>query len=216
MGRDTDWMTGKDDRHRFVEKFWDEFIVPTITDYIKIPNKSLSFDPDWEANGHMETALQLALRWLETHPVPGAKVRVGRHPGRTPLILVDCPGERDGTILMYGHLDKQPEMTGWREDLGPWQPKMEDGKLYGRGGADDGYALFASVCALCTLVHEKIPRPRVVIVIEFSEESGSVDLPFWVDYFAEEIGQPDLVVCLDSGAGNSEQLWSTTSLRGLV
>ena len=129
----------------FVDDFWDAHIVPTIIEYIRIPNKSPSFDADWEANGYMDQALQLALDWLEEHPVAGSTVHVGKQPGRTPLILGDFPGDLEGTILMYGHLDKQPEMTGWREDLGPWIPKMEDGKLYGRGGADDGYALFASV-----------------------------------------------------------------------
>ena len=202
----------------FVDAFWDDTIVPTITEYIRIPNKSPSFDADWEANGHMEDALQLALRWLEQHPVHGMEITVGRIPGRTPLILVDVPatGDSDATILMYGHLDKQPEMTGWREDLGPWIPKYEDGKLYGRGGADDGYALFASVGALLALAEQGVPHARAVIMIEFSEESGSPDLPAYVDHFKDQIGTPDLVVCLDSGAGNYEQMWSTTSLRGLI
>lgn len=202
----------------FVDSFWDTEIVPTITDYIRIPNKSPSFDANWEANGHMEDALQLALRWLEAHPVEGMKVEVGRLPGRTPMILVDVPatGDSDATILMYGHLDKQPEMTGWRDDLGPWEPKFEDGKLYGRGGADDGYALFASVGSLLALAEQGVPRARVVLMIEFSEESGSPDLPAYVDHYKSTIGTPDLVVCLDSGAGNYDQMWSTTSLRGLI
>ena len=209
-------MVDGDRTQSFVNRFWDEFIIPTITEYIRIPNKSVAFDPDWESAGHMEAALQLALNWLDQHPIPGARVQVGRQAGRTPLLLLDCPGEREGTVLMYGHLDKQPEMTGWRQDLGPWQPKFENGKLYGRGGADDGYALFASICALAALADQDIPRPRVVVLIEFSEESGSPDLPHWVDHFSAEIGEPDVVICLDSGAGNYEQLWSTTSLRGLV
>lgn len=200
----------------FVDKFWDDHIVPTLTEYIKIPNKSPHFDPDWEANGHMEDALQLALKWLEAHPIPDAKIHVGRIPGRTPLILVDVPGETDKTVVLYGHLDKQPEMSGWRDDLGPWKPVYEDGKLYGRGGADDGYALFASVCALKALREQGKKHARCVLLIEFSEESGSPDLPAYVDHFADVIGQPDLVICLDSGAGNYDQLWCTTSLRGMV
>ena len=200
----------------FVNQYWDEHIVPTITDYIRIPNKSPAFDPDWVDHGHMEEALQLALKWVEAHEIPGMKLEVGRLPGRTPLILIEVPGDVDKTIVMYGHLDKQPEMTGWRSDLGPWQPKMEDGKLYGRGGADDGYALFASICALKAMKAQGVAHARCVIMIEFSEESGSPDLPAYVDHFAESIGHPDLVVCLDSGAGNYEQLWSTTSLRGMA
>lgn len=211
-------MTDPTTTSAFVGAFWDEHIVPAITDYIRIPNKSPAFDADWEANGHMEDALQLALAWLGEHPVAGMQVEVGRLPGRTPLILVDVPasGGVEGTVLMYGHLDKQPEMTGWREDLGPWVPKYEDGKLYGRGGADDGYALFASVCALLALAEQGVARSRVVVLIEFCEESGSPDLPAYVDHFADRIGTPDLVVCLDSGTGNYDQMWSTTSLRGII
>jgi len=202
----------------FVGAFWDEHIVPAITDYIRIPNKSPSFDADWEANGHMEDALQLALGWLEEHQVAGMEVEVGRLPGRTPLILVDVPavGDVEGTVLMYGHLDKQPEMTGWREDLGPWKPKYENGLLYGRGGADDGYALFASICALLALAEQGIPRARIVVLIEFAEESGSPALAAYVDHFKDRIQTPDLVVCLDSGTGNYDQMWSTTSLRGII
>lgn len=199
-----------------IDRFWDDAIVPTLVDYIRIPNKSPSFDADWEANGHMEAVLQLALSWLEAHPVPGSKVTVGRIPGRTPLILVEVPGDLPGTVLMYGHLDKQPEMEGWHEGKGPWIPVIEDDKLYGRGGADDGYALFASVAAVRAMIEEDIARPRIVILIEFSEESGSPDLPAYVSQFREQIGTPDLVVCLDSGAGDYDRLWSTTSLRGML
>jgi len=200
----------------FVNKYWDDHIVPTITEYIAIPNKSPVFDPEWEAHGHMEDALQLALKWIDAHPIPGMKLEVGRLPGRTPLILIDVPGDVDKTIVMYGHLDKQPEMTGWRPDLGPWKPVMEEGKLYGRGGADDGYALFASMCAIKAMKEQGVRHGRCVIMIEFSEESGSPDLPAYVDHFADKIGSPDLIVCLDSGAGNYDQLWSTTSLRGMA
>jgi acetylornithine deacetylase/succinyl-diaminopimelate desuccinylase-like protein len=204
----------------FVERFWDAHIVPTITDYIRIPNKSPAFDPDWEANGHMESVLQLALDWLAEHPIEGATIHVGRKAGVTPLIVVDVPSTApiggDPTVLMYGHLDKQPEMSGWDPKSGPWEPRMEDGKLYGRGGADDGYALFASIAALKALRDQGGHHARCVVLIEFSEESGSPDLPGWVEHFAEIIGSPDLVVCLDSGAGNYDQLWSTTSLRGMM
>lgn len=206
----------KDQILRYVESFWDESIVPTLKDYIAIPNKSPAFDPDWEANGYMEDALQLALKWLETHKPEGSKVIVKREEGRTPLLLVDVPGTQPGRILMYGHLDKQPEMLPWREGLGPWKPVIEDDKLYGRGGADDGYALFASVCAINALHEQGVEHPDAVILVEFSEESGSPDLPFYMDTCEAEIGSPDLIVCLDSNSGNYDQLWCTTSLRGMI
>ena len=164
----------------------------------------------------MEDALQMGKAFMEKHAPDDATLHVGRIPGRTPLLLLDCPGEADGTILMYGHLDKQPEMVGWRDGLGPWSPVREGDKLYGRGGADDGYALYCALAALEAVRREGKKRARVVLLVEFSEESGSPDLPPYMESFAEVIGSPDLVICLDSGAGNYDQLWSTTSLRGMV
>jgi acetylornithine deacetylase/succinyl-diaminopimelate desuccinylase-like protein len=200
----------------FMARIWDEEIIPTLTDYIRIPNKSPAFDPDWEAHGYMEQAVGMFAAWAENklRQFPGASLEVVRLKGRTPLIFIEIPGNVPGTVLMYGHLDKQPEMLGWDADKGPWQPLIQDGKLYGRGGADDGYALFASLAALLALKEQGIAHARTVIVIEACEESGSPDLPFYIDHLAARIGEPDLVVCLDSGCGNYEQLWLTTSLRG--
>ena len=200
----------------FVDGFWEKEIVPAITDYIRIPNVSPMFDADWQAHGHMERALELVKGWVEAHEPEGSTLHVGRLENRTPLLVLEVPGKTDDTILMYGHLDKQPEMAGWRDGLGAWTPVRQGDKLYGRGGADDGYAVFASLCALKALQAQNIEHARVVILIEFSEESGSPDLPPYVEHFKDVIGTPSLVVCLDSGAGNYEQLWSTTSLRGLV
>jgi acetylornithine deacetylase/succinyl-diaminopimelate desuccinylase-like protein len=139
--------------------------------------------------------------------------------GRTPVLFFEVPATKAGstqTVLMYGHLDKQPEFTGWRSDLGPWTPKYEDGKLYGRGGADDGYAVYASIAALQALKAQGKPHPRIVGLIETCEESGSYDLLPYIDALRPRLGDVALVICLDSGAGNYDQLWLTTSLRGLA
>ncbi|SVB79465.1 uncharacterized protein METZ01_LOCUS232319, partial [marine metagenome] len=196
--------------------FWDEEIVPTLEKYIKIPNKSPAFDPNWERAGHMDKVLNLAEEWVEQHRPKNSTLHIKRLKGRTPLIILDIPGERDGDILMYGHLDKQPEMAGWDEGYGPWTPKIEDEKLYGRGGADDGYALFASLGIVNALIDQNVTLPRIVILIEFCEESGSPDLPYYIDEYQDIIGSVDLVVCLDSGAGNYDQFWTTVSLRGMI
>src|ERR1700744_1503517 len=200
----------------FMARIWDDEIVPALTDYIRIPNKSPAFDPDWEKHGHMEKVVNLFSGWAQGKltQLPGSSLEVARLPGRTPLIFIEVPGTAPGTVLMYGHLDKQPEMLGWDEGKGPWQPLIEGGKLYGRGGADDGYAMFASLAALLALQEQGVPHARAVIVIEACEESGSPDLPFYIEHLAARIGTPDLVVCLDSGCGNYDQLWLTTSLRG--
>ncbi len=198
----------------FVNRAWDDSILPQLVEYVRIPNKSPMFDPDWEAHGHMEAAVQLMKRWVESQALEGMRVEVLRLPGRTPVLMVDVPGEVDDCVLLYGHLDKQPEFTGWSEGLEPWTPVLRDGKLYGRGGADDGYALFASLTAIRALQEQGIPHARCVILIEASEESGSPDLAHHIDALGERLGRPSLVVCLDAECGNYEQLWCTTSLRG--
>jgi acetylornithine deacetylase/succinyl-diaminopimelate desuccinylase-like protein len=200
----------------FVGQQWDDEIVPQLIEYIKIPNKSPAFDPEWQSHGYMEEAVTLIESWCRTRPIEGLSVEVVRLADRTPLIYMEVPGQSDHTVLLYGHLDKQPEMTGWREDLGPWIPHIENDRLYGRGGADDGYAAFASLTAIEALQRQGIAHGRAVIIIEACEESGSYDLPFYIDALAERIGSPDLVVCLDSGSGNYDQLWLTTSLRGMA
>ena len=203
----------------FASALWDEEIVPALTEYIAIPAKSPMFDADWAANGHLEKVLTTAAAWVESRKVAGLKLEVVRIPGRTPVIFFEVPATKAGstdTILLYGHLDKQPEFSGWRSDLGPWTPKYENGLLYGRGGADDGYAVYASLTAIMALDAQGIPRPRCVGVIETCEESGSFDLPAYIDILKPRLGNVSLVVCLDSGAGNYEQLWLTTSLRGMV
>ena len=199
-----------------IHNFWDSEIVPTLVDYIKIPNKSPSFDPDWEKHGHMDKVLNLAADWTEKNKPFGSEMIIKKSPGRTPLLLLDIPGTKEGNILMYGHLDKQPEMEGWNDDLGPWEPVIKDDKLYGRGGADDGYALFASIASINALKEQKIDHPRILVLIEFSEESGSPDLPHYMDLCSDIIRSPDLVICLDSGAGDYKRFWTTTSLRGLI
>src|SRR5436309_3563261 len=182
---------------KFVDQRWGDEIVPTLVEYIRIPNKSPAFDPEWAAHGYMDEAVQLFERWARTR-------------------LADVPGEVEDTVLLYGHLDKQPEMVGWADGYGPWIPRLEGDKLYGRGGADDGYAMFGALSALLALRDQSVRHARCVVLIEACEESGSYDLPHYVDHFAERLGNPSLVICLDSGCGNYDQLWLTTSLRGVA
>ena len=198
---------------------WDGDIVQQISDYITIPAKSPSFDADWAGHGHIETVMRNAATWVEAQKVEGLKLEIVRLAGRTPVLFFEVPATKTGstqTVLMYGHLDKQPEFTGWRSDLGPWTPKYEDGKLFGRGGADDGYAVYASIAAIQALKAQNVPHPRIVGLVETCEESGSYDLLPYVDALRTRLGDVGLVICLDSGAGNYDQLWLTTSLRGMA
>ncbi len=207
-----------------ISRAWDGNIVRQLSDYIAIPAKSPMFDPLWAQHGYIDTVVRHAASWVEAQKVEGLKLEVIRLEGRTPVIFFELPASRGAsdapvssqTVLMYGHLDKQPEFSGWRKDLGPWTPKYEDGKLYGRGGADDGYAVYASIAAIAALKSQKLAHPRIVGLIETCEESGSYDLLPYVDALRTRLGDVGLVVCLDSGAGNYDQLWLTTSLRGMA
>jgi acetylornithine deacetylase/succinyl-diaminopimelate desuccinylase-like protein len=201
---------------KYIERVWNEAAVPELVEYVRIPNKSPAFDREWHTNGHMEQAITRFASWARAQELNAATIEIQRLDKRTPLLLIDIPGDSDDCILLYGHLDKQPEMLGWREGLGPWQPVIEDERLYGRGAADDGYAMFACLTALGALQTESIPRARCVVVIEACEESGSSDLPAHLEHLGERLGRPSLVIGLDSGCGNYSQLWCTTSLRGLV
>ena len=200
-----------------IARQWDDEIVPRLLDYIRVPAKSPHFDPSWQAHGHIEHVIRLAEEWARAQPIAGLAIDIVRLPGRTPLLFFEVPGNGDPrTVLLYGHLDKQPEMVGWRADGGPWSPIIDDGKLYGRGGADDGYAIFAALSALGALHAQGIAHARCVGVIETCEESGSYDLPAYLDALKGRLGNVDFVVGLDSGCGDYERLWMTTSLRGLA
>lgn len=199
-----------------VDETWTSSIVPALEQYIRIPNQSPLFDPDWKRNGYMNQAVALARQWVETQGIAGISLDVHELEGRTPVIFMEIEGDASSTVLMYGHLDKQPAMVGWEDGLGPWTPVQRDGKLYGRGGADDGYAIFATIAAIRSVQQQQIAHSRIVVLIECCEESGSVDLPAYIDLLADRIGTPNLVICLDSGCGNYDQLWMTTSLRGSI
>jgi len=197
-----------------IDRTWDTSILDQLKAYIRIPNKSPHFDVNWERSGHMEKAAQLMADWCRAQSVPGMRVEIRRLPGRTPLLLVDVPGESPDCVLLYGHLDKQPEFTGWLPGLGPWEPVIRDGRLYGRGGADDGYAVFSSLTAIAALKQQKVPLARCVLLIEACEESGSTDLPAHLQALGTAIGDPSLVVCLDAECSDYDRVWCTTSLRG--
>jgi acetylornithine deacetylase/succinyl-diaminopimelate desuccinylase-like protein len=200
----------------YVSPLWDKSVIQHLMDYVRIPNKSPAFDKEWREHGYMDAVVAHFEQWAKQQPIEGLAFEVIRLEKRTPLILIEVPGDNSDCVMLYGHLDKQPEMTAWREGLGPWNPVMEGDKLYGRGAADDGYAMFACLSAIGALHAQKIPHARLIVLIEACEESGSGDLPHYIKHLEGRIGQPSLVIALDSGCGNYDQLWCTTSLRGLA
>jgi len=207
----------------FVGRLWEDDILPALTDYIAIPSLSPAYDAEWAANGHMADAVELVRAWCAARPIDGLTVEVHELDGRTPVVVVDVPAagaavhsDPDDAVLLYGHLDKQPPMTGWLDGLGPWTPVRRAERLYGRGGADDGYSAFAALAAIEAVRAEGAGHARCLLLIEASEESASPDLPAHVEALAPRIGSPSLVVCLDSGCATFDRLWATTSLRGNV
>jgi len=200
----------------FAQSVWEEQIVPALVEYVKIPAKSPMFDHAWREHGYLDHAVAQVEAWARTRPVEGLRTEIVRAEGRTPVLLMEVPGHTEETVLLYGHLDKQPEMVGWSAGLGPWTPVLRGERLYGRGAGDDGYAAFAALTAIEALQAQGVPHARCVVLVETCEESGSTDLPFYVDQLAARLGTPGLVVCLDSSCGNYEQLWGATSLRGLI
>ena len=208
------------DVRAMLEARWDDDLVPRLVDYVRVPAKSPMFDANWAGRGELAAVIEEARRWAQALGIAGLSLEVVTLPGRTPCLLFDAPATgglgNARTVLFYGHLDKQPEMSGWREGFGPYIPVIENGRLYGRGAADDGYAVYAALSVIHALDAQGVARPRCVGLIETSEESGSPDLPAYLDALADRFGDVQLVCGLDSGCGNYEQLWVTSSLRGLA
>ncbi|GAA4621387.1 hypothetical protein GCM10023108_54120 [Saccharopolyspora hordei] len=202
-----------------VDQVWDESVLPSLSRLVEIPAVSPAFDAGWAESGHLDAAVEHVRRWVTARGIEGAQVEVVRLPGRTPVLLVDVPataGAADGTVLLYGHLDKQPPVGGWSEGLGPWTPVVRDDRLFGRGAADDGYAGYAAATAVEAVRANGGEHARCVVLLETGEESGSPDLPAYLEHLSDRLGDVSLVVCLDSGAGDYERMWLTTSLRGMV
>lgn len=203
----------------FIENKWDKSALPALMEYISIPAVSPAFNPHWHKQGHLQDALVLAKEWCDSIALENAETRIISPPDKTPVLMIEIAAtdpESKTNVLMYGHLDKQPESSGWDKNKGPWTPVIENGKLFGRGAADDGYSLFAAVISIKALQVQRIKHPRCVILIETCEESGSYDLEYYLDTCQDTIGVPDLVICLDSGCGDWDHLWITTSLRGTI
>jgi acetylornithine deacetylase/succinyl-diaminopimelate desuccinylase-like protein len=200
----------------FVENNWRESIIEELEGYIRIPCLSPMFDRSWENNNLLLKACEHVVRWIDKQEIKNSSVEIIKENGKTPIIMIEVDGDREGTILFYGHLDKQPEAKGWDDDKGPYKPVIQNGKLFGRGSADDGYAVYTAISSIKALQEQNVKHGRCVVLIETCEESGSLDLPYYLEKLEKRIGSPDLVVCLDSGCGNFEQFWVTTSLRGAL
>jgi acetylornithine deacetylase/succinyl-diaminopimelate desuccinylase-like protein len=206
--------------HRAVTEGWTSSALPSLVEFVGIPALSPGFDAAWAESGHLRAAVEHVRDWIASRGLPGARFEVLELEGRSPLLVVDVPATSgaaaQGTVVLYGHLDKQPPVGGWSEGLGPWQPVVRDGRLYGRGAVDDGYSGYAATLALEAVYAGGGEHARAVVLLETGEESGSPDLPAYMEQLGDRLGDVSLVVCLDAGGGDYERLWLTNSLRGLA
>ncbi|MEI8241449.1 MAG: M20/M25/M40 family metallo-hydrolase, partial [Actinomycetota bacterium] len=202
----------------FIDEAWSE-ALPTLMDYIAVPARSPMFDPEWEASGHLARAAALLHDWASHRSIDGMSVELVAAEGLTPVLFIEIPATKpdlaDRAVLVYGHMDKQPEMEPWSDGLGPWQPVLRGDRLYGRGGADDGYSVFAALIAIESIQREGGDHGRLVILVEASEESSSVHLAEHLEHLLPRIGTAELVVALDSFCESYDRLWTTTSTRGV-
>jgi len=206
----------REENINFVDKFWDHQVIPNLSQYISIPCKAPFFDQNWRENGFFTQAINLVSQWVRNQNIPGTQIESICLSNHSPFLYIDIPGNSGKTTLFYGHLDKMPEATGWREDLGPWQPVVKDGKLYGRGSVDNGYSTFSAITAIKSLCEQNLVHDRFVFLLETAEECGSVGIEEYLEYFKKRIGMPSLVVILDTGCSDYDRLWLTDSLRGLL
>lgn len=209
-------LLDKEKTQQFINNFWDNEIIPPLSEFISIPCKTPALDENWQSNKYLHKAAELVSNWIKKQNIAGTKVDILQLPGRAPFVFVDIPGQSDKTVLFYGHLDKMPESEGWQEGLGPWQPVLKDDRLYGRGGVDDGYAAFTPIAAIKALHEQGIPHGRCVMLLETGEECGSPDFADYLKHLETTIGIPELIICIDAGGDDHRQLWCTTSLRGVI
>lgn len=198
-----------------VEKLWVEQVLPGLSEFMKIPAVSPAYDAEWEANGYLRKAGEQMAAWAAEQEISGLSGEMIQLEGRSPVLFIDIPGDFEKTVLFYGHMDKMPPSEGWEDGLGAWDPVVRGDKLYGRGGADDGYSLYSAIAAIKALQLAGMKHPRCVLFIEACEESGSFDLAAYLESMREKIGEPGLVICLDTSAHDYERLWITSSLRGV-
>eukprot|EP01083_Nonionella_stella_P046907 125601_1 len=200
---------------KFVANEWETNALPALEDFVRIPNTSPEF------NGSPADALKAAQfmkAYVDKQEMAGCTADLRTCGDKTPMLVITIDGT-DGsndTVLSYGHMDKQPGLGGWSVG-GPTDPVRVGDKLYGRGAVDDGYSMFAYITALKALKAQGTKHCRMVITMEAGEESGSPDMIYWLDQLKDHIGtNVSLVICLDSGCGNYDQLWITPSLRGMM
>ena len=205
---------------KYIEKMFTYNLLPTLMDFIRIPNLSPAYDYNWNTNGLLLKAANLIISYAKSLDIKNANINLIQDKGRTPLIFIDISATRINdtrTVLLYAHFDKQPYGTGWDEDKFPTNPVIINGRLYGRGSADDGYASLSILTAIKACQDHNCPLPRICLIFEGAEESTDEDLTYYFDKLLPVIGNNVIAfIPLDSGCSDYDRLWITNSLRGFI
>ncbi|GIS48159.1 MAG: hypothetical protein Ct9H90mP21_0660 [Methanobacteriota archaeon] len=199
------------------EEIWESSILPSLSDFIGIKALSPLFEPNWAEMGELDATIELFCEWLDDQGIEGMSYEKHRIGELSPVLIVTIEGTGPGEVIFYSHLDKQPSKPElWSEGLHPLKAVRRDPWLYGRGSVDDGYGGYLCATSVRLLQEAGAPHPRCTMIIETCEESGSFDLPPYLEELTERLGNPDMVVVLDSGGPDYDHIWMTEALRGLV
>ena len=199
------------------DEIWEDSILPSLSEFIEIKALSPLFEPKWAELGELDKTIELFCNCLDNQEISGMKSETHRIDGKSPVLLVTVDGTGPGEVIFYSHLDKQPSKPElWSDGLHPLKAVRRDPWLYGRGTIDDGYGGYLCATSVRLLQEAGIPHPRCTFLIETCEESGSFDLPPYLDALTGELGNPDMIVVMDSGGPDYDHIWMTEALRGLV
>ena len=204
---------------KYIEKMFTYNMIPNLMNFIRIPNLSPAYDYEWNTNGLLLKAANLIIAYAKSLEIKNAQINLIQDKGYSPLIFIEIPASRPNdnrTVLLYAHFDKQPHGTGWDDDKGPTKPVIQNGRLYGRGSADDGYASFSMLTAIKACQEHNCPLPRICLIFEGAEESTDEHLTYYFNKLLPIIGENVIAfIPLDSGCADYDRLWITNSLRGV-
>jgi acetylornithine deacetylase/succinyl-diaminopimelate desuccinylase-like protein len=205
----------KESVNKTIEKYWQDWWVKGLGDFVRVPNLTPMVDDKYLENGLLEQAMDLVDNYINKLEIKGLSRKIFKTEKGLPLItyIVEPSEGVTRNVMVYGHIDKQPYGEGW--DTDPKDPVIKGDCMYGRGSADDGYSAFSCMLAVKVGQELGVKMPRICLVLETEEESGSASLIPLLNQAKDVIGTPDVCLCMDSGAFDYNKLWVTSSLRGI-
>ena len=206
--------------HETISKIFNTTTLPNLMNFIRIPNTSPEFDPDWDKNNLLLKASKLIITFIKTLQLKNTEITLLKDENHTPFILTETKSSKEkekNTILFYAHIDKQPNCEGWDKGKSATNPIIENGRLYGRGSIDDGYAIYSILTAIKYCQDNNLFTNRIICIFECSEESSSDDLNYYFDklipFFGNDIS---LFCCVDLTCLDYKKMWIVNCIRGVM